>query len=299
MRSLPPPSSAAIATCWSPDTTRRTPRRRPRSSRASPRCWSPTPHISRRRRPRTWRRPRSRCLPGSYSHVVVAATNYGKNVAPRIAAKLDVAQVSDVTGIESADTFVRPIYAGNAFATVQSKDPVKVLTVRTTAFDSAADRRQCTRSRTSTAAPDTGLSKVIGAGAHEVGASGACERAHRDLGRTRTGQRRELQDAGSARRQAEGGARRVARGGRRGLRAERLPGGADGQDRGARSLHRDRHLRRDPAPRRHEGQQGDRRHQQGPGSADLPDRRLRARGRPVPDRARVDAGARLEHRRRT
>jgi electron transfer flavoprotein alpha subunit len=100
-------------------------------------------------------------LPGSYSHVVVAATNYGKNVAPRIAAKLDVAQVSDVTAIESADTFVRPIYAGNAFATVQSKDPVKVLTVRTTAFDSAPPGGSAPIENVD-AAPDTGLSKVTG-----------------------------------------------------------------------------------------------------------------------------------------
>ena len=100
-------------------------------------------------------------LPGSYSHVVVAATNFGKNVAPRIAAKLDVAQVSDVTGIESPDTFVRPIYAGNAFATVQSKDPVKILTVRTTAFDSAGAGGSAPV-ETVAAAADTGLSKVTG-----------------------------------------------------------------------------------------------------------------------------------------
>jgi len=100
-------------------------------------------------------------LPGAYSHVVVAATNYGKNVAPRIAAKLDVAQVSEVTAIESADTFVRPIYAGNAFATVQSKDPVKVLTVRTTAFESAPSGGNASIESVA-AAPDTGLSKVTG-----------------------------------------------------------------------------------------------------------------------------------------
>jgi electron transfer flavoprotein alpha subunit len=100
-------------------------------------------------------------LPGDYSHVVIAATNFGKNVAPRIAAKLDVAQVSEVTSIESADTFVRPIYAGNAFATVQSKDPVKVLTVRTTAFESAAGGGSAPVESVA-AAPDTGLSRVTG-----------------------------------------------------------------------------------------------------------------------------------------
>ena len=74
---------------------------------------------------------------GEYSHVMAAATSFGKNVAPRIAAKLDVAQVSDITAIEGPDTFVRPIYAGNAFAIVRSSDPVKIVTVRTTAFDAA------------------------------------------------------------------------------------------------------------------------------------------------------------------
>lgn len=73
-----------------------------------------------------------------YSHVVAAATTTGKNFMPRVAALLDVAQISDVIAVESADTFVRPIYAGNAIATVQSEDPIKVLTVRASAFDAAA-----------------------------------------------------------------------------------------------------------------------------------------------------------------
>src|SRR5258706_2369822 len=77
-------------------------------------------------------------IAGSYSHLVFPATAAGKNVAPRVAALLDVAQVSDVTKVISADTFERPIYAGNAIATVQSLDKVKVLTVRTTGFDPAA-----------------------------------------------------------------------------------------------------------------------------------------------------------------
>jgi len=74
----------------------------------------------------------------SYSHLLFPATASGKNVAPRVAALLDVAQLSDVTKVVSADTFERPIYAGNAIATVQSADAVKVLTVRTTGFDAAA-----------------------------------------------------------------------------------------------------------------------------------------------------------------
>ena len=77
-------------------------------------------------------------LASAYSHIVFPATASGKNIAPRVAAKLDVAQISDVTQVDSADTFERPIYAGNAIAVVQSLDAIKVLTVRTTGFDPAA-----------------------------------------------------------------------------------------------------------------------------------------------------------------
>jgi electron transfer flavoprotein alpha subunit len=76
-------------------------------------------------------------LAASYSHIVFAATASGKNIAPRVAAKLDVGQISDITAVMGADTFERPIYAGNAIATVQATDAVKVLTVRTTGFDPA------------------------------------------------------------------------------------------------------------------------------------------------------------------
>jgi electron transfer flavoprotein alpha subunit len=77
-------------------------------------------------------------IASGYTHILFPATAHGKNVAPRVAAKLDVAQVSDVTKVISADTFERPIYAGNAIATVQSADAIKVVTVRTTGFDAAA-----------------------------------------------------------------------------------------------------------------------------------------------------------------
>jgi electron transfer flavoprotein alpha subunit len=77
-------------------------------------------------------------IAANYSHILFPATAAGKNVAPRVAAKLDVAQISDVTQVISADTFERPIYAGNAIATVQSTDGTKVITVRTTGFDAAA-----------------------------------------------------------------------------------------------------------------------------------------------------------------
>ena len=77
-------------------------------------------------------------LAPSYSHILFAATAAGKNVSPRVAAKLDVAQISEISKVISADTFERPIYAGNAIATVQSADAVKVITVRSTGFDAAA-----------------------------------------------------------------------------------------------------------------------------------------------------------------
>lgn len=77
-------------------------------------------------------------LAGDYSHILTAATTTGKNFMPRVAALLDVEQISDIIAVESADTFVRPIYAGNAIATVKSDDAVKVITVRTAAFDGVA-----------------------------------------------------------------------------------------------------------------------------------------------------------------
>src|SRR5512137_1623227 len=76
-------------------------------------------------------------LAGSYGHIVGAATAYGKNILPRVAAKLDVAQVSDIISVESPDTFTRPIYAGNAIATVQSADRIKVITARPTNFEAS------------------------------------------------------------------------------------------------------------------------------------------------------------------
>src|SRR5207237_10790983 len=73
----------------------------------------------------------------NYTHILAPATGFGKNFMPRVAALLDVAQVSDISAVVSADTFVRPIYAGNVLATVQSKDAIKVVTVRITGFDPA------------------------------------------------------------------------------------------------------------------------------------------------------------------
>lgn len=78
-------------------------------------------------------------IASGYSHILAPATAYGKNILPRVAAKLDVSQISEITKIDAPDTFERPIYAGNAIATVQSSDAIKVITVRTTGFDAAAN----------------------------------------------------------------------------------------------------------------------------------------------------------------
>jgi len=97
-----------------------------------------------------------------YSHILFPATASGKNVAPRVAAKLDVAQISDITKVVSADTFERPIYAGNAIATVQSADAIKVITVRTTGFDAAAASGGGAAVQTVAAASGNGKSAYVG-----------------------------------------------------------------------------------------------------------------------------------------
>ena len=99
---------------------------------------------------------------GGYSHLLFPATASGKNVAPRVAAKLDVAQISDITKVVGADTFERPIYAGNAVATVQSVDAVKVITVRTTGFDAAATAGGSAAVETVVAVADSGKSAFVG-----------------------------------------------------------------------------------------------------------------------------------------
>jgi len=125
-----------------------------------------------------------------YCHVLAPATTFGKNLLPRVAALLDVAQISEIVGVEAADTFVRPIYAGNALAMVQSIDPVKVITVRTTAFDAvdtgnnaeietiaaAADTAQCAlinRELTKSARPELGAAKIIVSGGRGLGSGEA------------------------------------------------------------------------------------------------------------------------------
>jgi electron transfer flavoprotein alpha subunit len=101
-------------------------------------------------------------IAGGYSHILFPATAGGKNVAPRVAAKLDVAQISDITKVDSPDTFERPIYAGTAMATVQSADKIKVITVRTTGFDPVAATGGSAAVETVQAVADSGKSSFIG-----------------------------------------------------------------------------------------------------------------------------------------
>ncbi|MGB4468922.1 MAG: FAD-binding protein [Azovibrio sp.] len=127
-------------------------------------------------------------LASGYSHILAPATTSGKNFMPRVAALLDVAQISEITGVESADTFVRPIYAGNALATVQSSDTVKVITVRSTAFEAVASggsaaieavaaaadlgqTRRVSQELTVSARPELGAAKVIVSGGRGLGSS--------------------------------------------------------------------------------------------------------------------------------
>jgi electron transfer flavoprotein alpha subunit len=97
----------------------------------------------------------------SYSHILAPSTSNGKNILPRVAALLDVQQISDIVAVEAADTFVRPIYAGNALATVKSKDPIKVITVRTTAFDAVSSSNNSCEIQSIAAPADSGLSSFV------------------------------------------------------------------------------------------------------------------------------------------
>ncbi len=101
-------------------------------------------------------------LAGNYSHILAPATSSGKNILPRAAALLDCQQISEIIAVESPDTFVRPIYAGNALATVKSKDPIKVITVRTTGFDAVAATGGGAAIESTPSPGDSGLSSFVG-----------------------------------------------------------------------------------------------------------------------------------------
>ena len=101
-------------------------------------------------------------LATGYTHLLAPATSFGKNLMPRVAALLDVAQISDIVGVENAETFVRPIYAGNAMATVQSSDPIKVITVRATGFDAAPAEGGSAEVAKIDAVAEAGLSSLVG-----------------------------------------------------------------------------------------------------------------------------------------
>lgn len=101
-------------------------------------------------------------LAGSYSHILAAATSHGKNILPRVAAQLDVDQISEIVAVESADTFKRPIYAGNAIATVQSSAAIKVITVRATGFDPVAAEGGNAPVEAVSTAHDSGISSFVG-----------------------------------------------------------------------------------------------------------------------------------------
>lgn len=100
-------------------------------------------------------------LAGQYSHLLAPATSFGKNLMPRVAALLDVAQISEIVSVDSPDTFVRPIYAGNALATVQSADLIKVITVRSTGFDAASSEGGAATLEPIDAGPDADLSSLV------------------------------------------------------------------------------------------------------------------------------------------
>ena len=122
-----------------------------------------------------------------YSHILAPATTSGKNVMPRVAALLDVAQISDIVEVESADTFVRPIYAGNALATVKSDDSIKIITVRTTGFDAVAAEGGSASIEPLAAGADLGLAKLVGreltkSERPELGAAGIIISGGRGLG---------------------------------------------------------------------------------------------------------------------
>ncbi len=220
-----------------------------------------------------------------YSHILAPATAYGKNIAPRIAAHLDVAQISDITAVDSPDTFERPIYAGNAIATVQSSDAIKVITVRSTGFDPVAAEGGSAAVEKIEAAADAGISTFVNRELTKLdrpeltSARSSCRVDGVSATARTTPRCSNRWPTNSARRWAHRGPRSTRVSCRTTIRSARR------QDRGAEPVCRGGYLGCDPAPGRHEGFEGDRRDQQGRGSTNLWCGGLRARWRPVHDRA--------------
>ncbi len=250
----------------------------------SPSAWPRTsPRTS---PPRCWR------SPSNYSHILFPSTANGKNVAPRVAAKLDVAQISDITKVDSPDTFERPIYAGNAIATVQSSDAIKVITVRTTGFDAAAATGGSAAVETAEGVADSGKSSFVGrevtkSERPELTAAKIIVSGGRALGSAE--KFTEVMAPLADKLNAGLGASRAA------VDAGYAPNdwqvGQTGKIVAPQLYIASRHLGRDPASGRHEGLQGDRGDQQGRRSADLLGGRLRPGGRPVHGRAGTGEGA--------
>jgi electron transfer flavoprotein alpha subunit len=203
-------------------------------------------------------------LASGYSHILAPATAAGKNILPRVAALLDVAQISDIIKVESADTFVRPIYAGNVLATVQSKDAVKVITVRGTAFPAATASRGFRRDRNGRRhASDANVSSFVGqqltqSDRPELTAARIIVSGGRGMG---NGENFKLLEDVADKLGAAVGASRAA------VDAGFVPNdyqvGQTGKVVAPDPVRRRRHLGRHSALGGHEGQQGHRRHQQG------------------------------------
>ena len=217
-------------------------------------------------------------LAPNYDHLLAATTAVGKNIMPRVAALLDVQPISDIAEVVDADTFIRPIYAGNGMATVKSSDAKKVITVRAASFDPVAAEGGSAPIEAVSLPDLPSVSRFVSA---ELSKS---ERPELTAARVvisggrgmQAGDNFKLLEPIADKSRRRGGCI-TRRGGCR-FRAQRLPGRADRKDRRPGPLHCCRDIRCHPASGRHEGQQGDRGDQQGRGSAHLPGRRLRPGG---------------------
>src|ERR1700761_3127698 len=184
----------------------------------------------------------------NYSHIFFPSTANGKNTAPRVAAKLDVGQLSDISKVVSADTFERPIYAGNAIATVQCSQPVKVATVRTTGFDPAAATGGSAAVETIAAVADSGKSAFVGKEIAKLDRPELTAARIIVSGGRAMGSSEKFNEVLTPLADKLGAALGASRRRRRGLCTQRLAGRPDRQDRRAAALRRVRHLGRDPAP---------------------------------------------------